>query len=81
MSTYSIGHTCHVIQLVMLSDGPHDGLLVRDMYSDLSRASEQMFWASVPSRRSLSFHDDSFAHAVYRAFYLWFAYFHLCRLR
>ena len=70
MSTYSIGHTCHVTQLMMLSGGPHDGLLVRDMYSDLPLASEQMFWASISSRCSLSFHDDSFAYAVYCALYL-----------
>ena len=80
-SAYLIGHTCHVTQLMMFSGRSHDSLLVRDMNSDLPCASEQMFWASVPSRCSLSSHDDSFAHAVYRAIYLWFAYFHLCRLR
>ena len=46
MSTYLTGHTCHITQLMMLSGRSHDGLFVT--YSDLPRASEQMFWASVP---------------------------------
>ncbi|OCL13382.1 hypothetical protein AOQ84DRAFT_111194 [Glonium stellatum] len=70
--------TMYATQLmIVLSAGPYLGLLVRDLYPDIPRASGQMLWASVPSRRSLGFHDDSFAHAVYRTFYLWSAHFRL----